>query len=120
VLRVVTIRANWDYARCGAQHHYLLQAVAGRRVIGRAHGWFCPNAAFVLQKIELVKTHRRRGHGTSLINCLRAQARHHGCTSFRFSGVRRDNADAIRLYQSMDAVAADGDEYCVDYVIAPL
>lgn len=117
---VLTIRANWDYARSGQQRHYLLKAVADRRVIGRAHGWFCPNAAFVLQKIELVTAHRRRGHGTSLIHCLRAQARHHGCTSFRFAGVRRDNLGAIRLYRSMDAVECDGDDALADFVISPV
>ncbi len=115
---MVTIQANWDYARSGQQRHYLLKARLGRRVIGRAHGWFCPDAAFVLQKIELLKAHRGRGHGTSLINCMRAQARDHRCTSFRFADVLWCNTAAIRLYRSMDAVAADGDEHATDFVIA--
>ena len=116
---LLELDTNWHYAQSDGRQHYLLKAKHGRRVIGRAHGWFAPNASFVLEKIELDQRHRSKGFGTSMIACLRAQARHQHCTRFVFAGVMRNNAGAIRLYESMDAVVNIlSDERC-EYILSP-
>ena len=109
--------ARWDYAVADGRNHYLVKAKLGRQIIGRAHGWYTPGAEFVLEKIELDARHRSKGFGTEIIDYLRAHARTQQCTHFVFAGVMRANAGAIRLYESMQAVAGplkdDGRAYTI-------
>jgi len=116
---LITLKANWNYAIDGEKRHFLVKAIRNRSVIGRAHGWFSPNAAFVVEKIELSERYRSRGYGTSMVEELRSTARANGCSSFVFSGVRPDNSGAIRLYESFNAVATGNPGDNLDFVITP-
>ena len=113
------LKADWSYALEGPRHHYTMQAWLGRDLAGRAHGWFEPGGRFLLEKIELDRRHRSKGHGTTLIEALRAQARESGCTEFVFGGVREANGRAIRLYESMGARGVPKSDGLLDFVITP-
>ena len=101
------------------RQHYTIQAWLGRELVGRAHGWFEPGARFMLEKVELAPRHRSKGHGTALIEVLRAKARESGCTEFVFHGVRAANHGAIRLYESMGARGVPKSDELLDFVITP-
>nr|WP_165782409.1 GNAT family N-acetyltransferase [Lysobacter silvestris] len=116
---MITLKANWSCAIVGDKHHFLVKALRNKIIIGRAHGWFAPNAAFVLEKIELSHRYRSRGYGTAIVEELRLKARANGCSTFVFSGVRPDNSRAIKLYESFNAVPSGNPGDTLDYVITP-
>lgn len=116
---MLKLDANWNYEQSDSRHHYLLKAKLGRHVIGRAHGWFSPSDSFVLEKIELDPRHRSQGFGTVMIEALREQARAQNCLHFIFAGVMRENSGAIRLYESMGAVAGPFEHGSCALVLTP-
>jgi ribosomal protein S18 acetylase RimI-like enzyme len=73
----------------------------------------------VVVKIELDKAHRSRGYGSAVIRQLRAKAREKGCRELVFQGVRAANRRAIKLYESLGAVAVRTSGLLCDYVVAP-
>lgn len=88
-------------------------------MVGRAHGWFEPDCAFVIDKIEISKRHRSRGYGSTLISALRSKARSVRCTEFVFSRVMPDNVRAIGLYQSLGAKAIETKTHALDFSLSP-
>lgn len=111
--------ADWEYEQDGDRQHYVVKALIDRKLVGRAHGWFEPGARFVLDKIEMAHGHRSKGHGTAVIEMLRAKARAAGCTEFVLQSVQVSNRRAIKLYESMGAVAGVAVDGLGEYVIAP-
>ena len=91
----------------------------GRQLCGRAHGWFEPGGRFVLEKIEMARAHRSRGHGTALIAELRAKARELGCTALVIQNVRTGNLGAVRLYRTLGAIASPPVDGMGEFIIAP-
>ena len=113
------LRANWQFEESGPRQHYVVEAwLAGKRA-GRAYGWFESGGPFVLEKIEVDRMHRSRGYGSAVIEQLRAKAREQECREFIIKGVRAENLRAIRLYESMGAVAVQTSEHLRSFVIAP-
>ena len=115
----LVLKPDWHYEQHGLRQYYVVEAWLGAELAGRAHGWFEPGGRFLLDKVELESRHRSKGHGTAMIEALRAKARDSGCTEFVFGGVRVANAGAIRLYESMGAQPRPKSEGLLDYVIAP-
>ncbi|TZF90708.1 GNAT family N-acetyltransferase [Cognatilysobacter lacus] len=113
------LAADWLYGQTGEQRHYLVRASLRGESIGQAHGWFEPGGRFVVEKVEIATAHRSRGHGSALIDALRAQARERGCTAFVFKGVRAANSGAIRLYEAMGAEGVPASDGLLDFVISP-
>ena len=70
-------------------------------------------------KIELDRAHRSQGYGTALIDLLRVKAREKQCRELVFQGVRAANKRAIKLYESLGAVAARTSDDLYQFVIAP-
>lgn len=90
-----------------------------RKLIGRAHGWFETGTRFVLEKIEMAPGHRSKGHGTALIEMLRAKARAESCADFVIQGVQTSNRRAIKLYESLGATAGESVDGQGAFVISP-
>ena len=113
------LKPNWDFERDGARHHYTIQAWQQGKIVGRAHGWFEPDHAFVIDKIEISVRHRSRGYGSEMISALRNKARALRCKDFLFSRVMPDNLRAIGLYQSLGAEAIETTTHAFDYRLSP-
>lgn len=111
--------ADWEYEQDGDRQHYVVKALLERKLIGRAHGWFAPGARFVLDKIEMAPGHRSKGHGTALIEMLRAKARTEACTDFVIQSVQASNQRAIKLYESLGARAGENADGQGEFVISP-
>ena len=88
-------------------------------MVGRAHGWFEPDSAFVIDKIEIDRRHRSRGYGSEMISALRSKARSVRCKEFVFRRVMPDNLRAIGLYQSLGAKAFETTTHAFDYRLSP-
>lgn len=113
------LRANWQFEESEQRQHYVIEAWLDGRLAGRAHGWFERGAQFVLEKIEVDRSHRSRGYGTAVIEQLRAKAREKDCREFVIKGVRANNLRAIRLYESLGAVPVRTSEQLFAFVISP-
>ena len=96
-----------------------MEAWIGDELVGRAHGWFEPGGQFVVVKIELDRAHRSRGYGSAVIEQLRAKAREKDCRELVFQGVRAANKRAIKLYESLGAVAVPTSDQLRSFVLAP-
>ena len=116
---VLQLKADWHYEASGQRQHYVIEAWLDGRLAGRAYGWFEPGADFVLEKIEIDSAQRSRGHGTAVIERLRAKARETGCRDFVIKGVRAANIRAIRLYESMGARPVRTSDTLISFVISP-
>jgi GNAT superfamily N-acetyltransferase len=112
------LKPDWAYELDGCRRHYTIQAWLGRELAGRAHGWFQPGGRFLVEKIEIERRHRSKGHGSAVIEALRIKARESGCTEFVFGGVREANSLAIRLYESMGARPVPKSDGLLDFVIS--
>lgn len=97
----------------------MIEAWVDAELAGRAHGWLEPGGQFVVVKIELDRAHRSRGYGSAVIERLRAKAREKGCRELVFQGVRAANRRAIKLYESLGAVAVRTSDQLYAFVIAP-
>ena len=113
------MKADWHYELSGARQHYVLEAMVERAVGGRAYGWFQADSRFVLEKIEVTAALRSKGYGTLLIDELRSKAREMGCTGLVIQGVRAGNRRAIKLYESLGAVAQPATDGLCDFVFSP-
>lgn len=113
------LKSNWRLEEAGERQHYVVEAWLDGRCAGRAHGWFERGAQFVLEKIEIDRAQRSKGHGSTMIGHLRAKAREEDCREFVIKGVRLANEGAIRLYESMGAVAVRASDELCSFVIAP-
>lgn len=113
------LRADWQYEDAGDRQHYLVEAWVDGARAGRAHGWYEPGGRFVLEKIELERAQRSRGYGSAVIEQLRRKARAEGCVELVFQGVRNANRGAIRLYESLGAVATPPSDGLRDYILSP-
>jgi ribosomal protein S18 acetylase RimI-like enzyme len=113
------LKPDWHFERDGQRQHYTIQAWQQGQMVGRAHGWFEPDSAFVIDKIEIDRRHRSRGYGSTLISALRSKARALRCKEFVFSRVMPDNVRAIGLYQSLGAKAFETTTHAFDYRLSP-
>jgi ribosomal protein S18 acetylase RimI-like enzyme len=113
------LRADWHYEQDGPQQHYVVEAWVDDELAGRAHGWLEAGGRFVIVKIELDRAHRSQGYGSALIELLRAKAREKNCRELVFQGVRAANRRAIKLYESLGAVAQRTSDDLYAFVIAP-
>lgn len=121
LLKSVTLelKPDWHFELDGKRQHYTIQAWQQGKMVGRAHGWFEPDSAFVIDKIEISKRHRSRGYGSTLISALRSKARAVRCKEFVFSRVMPDNVRAIGLYQSLGAKAVETTTHALDFSLSP-
>lgn len=115
----IQLRANWRFEESEQRQHYLIEAWLDGRCAGRAHGWFEKGGQFVLEKIEVDRAQRSKGYGSAVIEQLRAKAREKGCREFVIQGVRAGNRRAIKLYESLGAVAVRTSDTLYSFVIAP-
>lgn len=113
------LEPDWRLEENGPRQYYLVEALLDGRRAGLAHGWFEPAGAFVLEKIEIDPPERSKGHGRALLGLLRAKAREQGCREFVIKGVRAANHGAIRLYESLGAVAGPASDDLRSFVISP-
>ncbi|MBP6534000.1 MAG: GNAT family N-acetyltransferase [Arenimonas sp.] len=113
------LKPDWHFERDGQRQHYTIQAWQQGQMVGRAHGWFEPDSAFVIDKIEIDRRHRSRGYGSEMISALRSKARSVRCTEFVFSRVMPDNVRAIGLYQSLGAKAIETTTHAFDFRLSP-
>ena len=88
-------------------------------MVGRAHGWFEPDSAFVIDKIEIDGRYRLRGYGLEMISALRSKARSVRCKEFVFRRVMPDNLRAIGLYQSLGAKPIETQTHAFDFRLSP-
>lgn len=115
----LALKADWDYGRSQHRRHYVVEAWLDGELCGRAFGWFVPQAEFVMEKIEIVASHRSRGYGSAVIAHLREKAREQRCVELVFKGVRASNSGAIRLYESLGAVGVPTSDDLISFVLSP-
>jgi len=89
----------------GDPRHHLAVAVADQVVVGFASGVHYvhpdkPNPEFWINEVGVSAAHQRRGLGKALMNALLAAAKTLGCRE-AWVLTERDNAPAMRLYQTL-------------------
>lgn len=97
----------------------MVEAWLGGARVGRAHGWVMPGASLAVEKIEMAAAHRSQGHGSAVIEALRARAREAGCSELLFRSVRAGNRGAIKLYRALGAHATPQSEGLLTFVLSP-
>jgi ribosomal protein S18 acetylase RimI-like enzyme len=101
--------------------HHVAVAIDDGVVVGFASGvhYVHPDKAVPelwVNELGVASTHRQRGIGKAVLDCLLDTGRAHGCAQ-AWVLTERDNIPAMRLYASIDGAQAPSDHVMINFLL---